>query len=127
MKKLSTILLAVILAGLTAVNAQAPRVRSSAPVEKTAQKGAPAPKVKSAGKSGAKGTGVASSAGVQKGTKKGAKKANQKAVESLNQESGLYMAVKTNIAYDAFAPRNVEPLGLERKPRRTHSRYPARC
>lgn len=38
MKKLSTILLAVILAGLTAVNAQAPRVRSSAPVEKTAQK-----------------------------------------------------------------------------------------
>ena len=54
MKKLSTILLAVILAGLTAVNAQAPRVRSSAPVEKTAQKGAPAPKVKSAGKSGGK-------------------------------------------------------------------------
>lgn len=107
MKKLSTILLAVILAGLTAVNAQVPRVRSSAPVEKTAQKGAPAPKVKSAGKSGAKGTGVASSAGAQKGTKKGAKKANQKAVESLNQESGLYMAVKTNIAYDAFAVLNL--------------------
>ncbi len=44
MKKLAIILLAIMLPGLATVSAQAPRIRTSAPVEKTAQKGAKASK-----------------------------------------------------------------------------------
>ena len=108
MKKLSIILLAAAIAGLSAVNAQAPsRMRTSAAAEKTAQKGeAPAPILKGAGK-GAKGVAAAPASGVKNGAKKGGKKAAQKAVETNTPSSGLYMALKTNIAYDAFGVLNL--------------------
>ena len=108
MKKLSIILLAAAIAGLSAVNAQAPsRIRTSAAADKTAQKGeAPAPILKGAGK-GAKGVAAAPASGVKNGAKKGGKKAAQKAVETNTPSSGLYMALKTNIAYDAFGVLNL--------------------
>lgn len=100
MKKLSIILLAAAIAGLSAVNAQVPRIRTSAPAEKTAQKGSAPAKAKPAGK-------AASAAAPVKGGKKGGK-GSKKAVETIAPSSSdLYMALKTNIAYDAFGILNL--------------------
>ncbi|MDE6126763.1 MAG: DUF3575 domain-containing protein [Muribaculaceae bacterium] len=106
MKKLSIILLAAALAGISAVNAQAPRIRTSAPVEKTAQKGAPK-KAKGAKPAAANGAAAAAAPGAKKGGKKGAGKAASVAAETHTSSSDLYMALKTNLAYDAFGVLNL--------------------
>ncbi|MDE6197208.1 MAG: DUF3575 domain-containing protein [Muribaculaceae bacterium] len=105
MKRLSTLLLAVAIAALTAVNAQMPRIRTSAPAEKTAQKGAPAPKVKASDKAEGK---KAAKAGAAKANRNnGGKKGSKKAVETVTPSSDIYMALKTNVAYDALAVINL--------------------
>ena len=111
MKKLSIILLAAALAGISAVNAQAPRIRTSAPVEKTAQKGSAPAKAKPAGKAAkpaaANGAAAVAAPGAKKGGKKGAGKAASVAAETHTSSSDLYMALKTNLAYDAFGVLNL--------------------
>lgn len=113
MKKLAILLLAMLLPSLATVSAQVPRIRTSAPAEKTAQKGgnkkakkavnnatqvAPvAPSGASAGKAGGK-----------KGGMKTLEKAPNRTVRNINETSSdLYMALKTNLAYDAFGVLNL--------------------
>lgn len=82
MKKLILTILAVAALGLGPVSAQAPRVRSSAPTEKTAQKGAK-----------------------PKATRpKAGKKQGVKAAKASDRP---YMAIKTNVAYDAIGVMNL--------------------
>ncbi len=106
MKKLSILLLAAAIAGLSAVNAQAPRIRTSAPAEKTAQKGAAAPKKKAAS-AVSDGAAAAAPKGGKKGGKGGKKKAAQQPVETYTPSSSQYMALKTNLVYDAFGVLNL--------------------
>ena len=84
MKKLFIIILAAMTLGCSALQAQAPRIRTSAPESRTAQKGkAPAaPKAQATGSSAA-----APSAGSSFGRP--------------------YMALKTNVAYDAIGVLNL--------------------
>lgn len=102
MKKLTIILLAMLLPGLACVNAQVPRVRTSAPAEKTAQKGGKAPKAKTA--SAATDTPAPGKKGGKKG--KGNKAAATPAFVAP-AESNRYMAIKTNLLYDAVAVLNL--------------------
>lgn len=98
---ISAILLAMLLAPLTA-GAQAPRIRTSAPPEKTAQpQGA-----QSSAQAVKETTGKANRPAPPKAPAKTGQ--NDKAPVSAQPSSGRYMAVKTNVAYDAFAILNAE-------------------
>lgn len=83
MKKLILTILAIAALGLAPVSAQAPRVRSSAPAEKTAQRGAKA------------------RAGVKKAEK------SKSTAAARPRADKPYMALKTNVAYDAFGVLNL--------------------
>lgn len=77
--------------------AQAPRIRTSAPPEKTAQ-----PKGKTASEA------TQQTAPKPQTAPKGAKGKDSKSKKAAGDNSGLFMAVKTNIAYDVFAVLNAE-------------------
>ncbi len=84
MKKLTIILIAILFTGFVAANAQPPRLRTSAPAELTARKGG----------------------------KKAAKPQNNAEIAKTGTSaaapaSDLYMALKTNLAYDAFGVLNL--------------------
>lgn len=97
---ITAILLAMLLAPLTA-EAQAPRIRTSAPPEKTAQPQDAQPSA-AAKEASAKSARPSSS----KATAKTGKK--ESARQTPQRPSGRFMAVKTNVAYDAFAILNAE-------------------
>lgn len=90
MKKLTLLLIGLIMAA-GAAQAQAPRVRTSAPAEQTAKKDAKARKNPGAAKSG----------GMEATTPKARKSGGAEATMPT------YMAVKSNIAYDAVAVLNL--------------------
>lgn len=93
MKKLSTVLVAIVVAGLAglSVSAQPPRIRTSAPAEKTAQKGKPV-KDKSENKQAAP---VA------------AKQVSQSTAPTVSSGKDIYMSLKTNLVYDIFGIQNL--------------------
>ena len=99
---ITAILLAMLLAPLTA-EAQAPRIRTSAPPEKTAQPQGAKPSEAAAGKT----TGKAARPSAAK-TPANVGKKKEKAPAAAQQLSQRFMAVKTNVAYDAFAILNAE-------------------
>ncbi len=111
MKKLAILLLAMLLPGLATVSAQVPRIRTSAPVEKTAQKGVDKKAKKGAGtvtQAAPAAPAQAPTAKAKKGGMKTLEKAPKRAVRNINESSaGLYMALKTNLAYDAFGVLNL--------------------
>ena len=89
MKKITILLLAIMLSGLVALEAQPPRLRTSAPAELTAQKG----------------KSKAAKAETKAATTKAATPAAS-ASKTTVSASDLYMAFKTNLAYDAFGVLN---------------------
>lgn len=105
MKKLLILLLAMALPSVAALQAQAPRIRTSATPAQTAVKGAEVPKApKAANASKAAKAGKTADATAVKGKKKGGKKAQAVATPSFDRP---YMAIKTNVAYDALAVLNL--------------------
>lgn len=89
MKKFCTFLLAIVVAGIVgvSVSAQPPRIRTSAPAEKTAQKG--------------------KSSKDKQNNKTTAAVNRQSAAVSVSSDLPTYMSLKTNLAYDVFAILNL--------------------